>query len=165
VPGVVENGKGNGEAAKLSTFSTLKPHLIVEAPHAADAISFYKHVFGVEEIAKSHHSKRKADQELPLILHTHLKFSSMEVMVCDEAKEAGVELAAGAEETEEDGSNSFSGESEPTIWDQINAENRRRVWKVLNPSCCHCLDLNIGSHSNSRDLRVLQLLGDSSPSL
>jgi hypothetical protein len=63
VPAVAENGKGNGAAAKLPTFSTLKPHLIVEAPHAADAISFYQRVFGAEEIEKSHHSQRKADQE------------------------------------------------------------------------------------------------------
>ena len=42
---VAENGKGNGAAAKLPTFSTLKPHLTVEAPHAVDAISFYKCVF------------------------------------------------------------------------------------------------------------------------
>nr|ABK22759.1 unknown [Picea sitchensis]ABR16723.1 unknown [Picea sitchensis]ACN40534.1 unknown [Picea sitchensis]ACN41042.1 unknown [Picea sitchensis] len=92
VPAVAENGKGNGAAAKLPTFSTLKPHLIVEAPHAADAISFYKRVFGAEEIAKSHHPKRKADQELPLILHAHLKFGSAEVMVCDEAEEAGADV-------------------------------------------------------------------------
>lgn len=88
---VAENGKGNGAAAKLPTFSALKPHLIVEAPHAADAISFYKRAFGAEEIAKSHHPKRKADQELPLILHAHLKFGAVEVLVCDEAEEAGEE--------------------------------------------------------------------------
>jgi hypothetical protein len=165
VPAVAENGKGNGAAAKLPTFSTLKPHLIVEAPHAADAISFYQRVFGAEEIEKSHHSQRKADQELPLILHAHLKFGSAEVMVCDEAEEAGAELAAGVEETEEDGSDSFSGESEPAIWDRINVENRRRVRQVLNPSRRRLLDLKIGSQSNSRDLRVLRLLGDSPPSL
>jgi histone H2A len=74
-------------------------------------------------------------------------------------------LAADVEETEEGGSNSFSGEREPAIWDQINAENRRRVWQVLNPSRRRRLDLKIGSHSNSRDLRDLRLLGDSPPSL
>lgn len=93
VAAVAENGKGNGAVAKLPTFSILKPHLIVEAPHAADAISFYKRVFGAEEIAKSHHPKRKADQELPLILHAHLKFGAAEVMVCDETEEAGAEYA------------------------------------------------------------------------
>lgn len=92
VAAVAENGKGNGAVAKLPTFSILKPHLIVEAPHAADAISFYKRVFGAEEIAKSHHPKRKADQELPLILHAHLKFGAAEVMVCDETEEAGAEV-------------------------------------------------------------------------
>jgi hypothetical protein len=38
--------------------------------------------------------------------------------------------------------------------------------QVLNPSCrCRCLNLDIGSHSNSRDLRHLHLLGDSPLSL
>jgi hypothetical protein len=165
VPAAAENGKGNGAAAKLPTFSTLKPHWIVEAPHAADAISFYQRVFGAEEIEKSHHSQRKADQELPLILHAHLKFGSAEVMVCDEAEEAGAELAAGVEETEEDNSDSFSGEREPALWDRINVENRRRVQQVLNPSLRRRLDLKIGSQSNSTDLRVLRLLGGSPPSL
>lgn len=89
---VAENGKGNGVAAELPKFSLLKPHLIVEAPHAADAVSFYKSVFGAEEIAKSLHPKRKADQELPLILHAHLKFGSAEIMVCDETEEAGAKV-------------------------------------------------------------------------
>jgi hypothetical protein len=67
--------------------------------------------------------------------------------------------------TEEGGSNSFSGEREPTIWAQINAENRLRVRQVLNPSCRRHLDLKFESHSTSRDLRDLRLLGDSPPSL
>eukprot|EP01018_Ginkgo_biloba_P006320 Gb_00416 [translate_table: standard] len=92
----VENGKGqqgkeNG-ASKQLTFSVLKPHLIVEAPHAVDAIQFYKRAFGAEEVARSHHPKRKADQELPLILHAHLKFGAAELMVCDEAEEAGADV-------------------------------------------------------------------------
>jgi hypothetical protein len=67
--------------------------------------------------------------------------------------------------TEEGGSNSFSSEREPMIWAQINAENSLWVWKVLNPSFhCH-LDLKFESHSTSRDLRDLQLFGDSPPFL
>jgi hypothetical protein len=161
VPAVVKNGKGNGAAAKMPTFSTLKPHLIV----ATDAISFYQRVFGAEEIDKSHHSKRKADQELPLILHTHLKFISAEVLVCDEAEEVKAELAVSVEETEEDDADSFFGERKLVIRDRINVENRRRVQQVLNPSRHRLLDLKIRSRSNSRDLRVLQLLGDSPPLL
>uniref|UniRef100_A0A0D6R282 VOC domain-containing protein n=1 Tax=Araucaria cunninghamii TaxID=56994 RepID=A0A0D6R282_ARACU len=101
----VENGKENGGAAavagaavvdKALSYSVLRPHLIVEAPRAADAIQFYKRAFGAEEVAKSLHPKRKADQELPLILHAHLKFGAAEVMVCDEAEEAGVEVKSPA---------------------------------------------------------------------
>jgi hypothetical protein len=76
-----------------------------------------------------------------------------------------IRLAIGAEETEEGGSNSFYGEREPAIWDQINAENRLRVRQVINPSCRHRLDLKFEIHSTSRDLRDLRLLGDSPPSL
>jgi hypothetical protein len=67
--------------------------------------------------------------------------------------------------TEEGGSNSFSGKREPVIWAQINAENRLWVRQVLNPSCRRRLDLKFESHSTSRDLRDLRLLGDSPPSL
>lgn len=91
-----ENGKHNGGdvvAAKAApVFSALRPHLMVEAPKAADAIQFYKRAFGAEEVAKSLHPKRKAEQELPLILHAHLKFGAAEVMVCDETEEAGEEV-------------------------------------------------------------------------
>ncbi|GLJ26889.1 hypothetical protein SUGI_0526000 [Cryptomeria japonica] len=90
-----ENGKQNGGAvvAKAApVFSALRPHLIVEAPKAADAIQFYKRAFGAEEVAKSLHPKRKAEQELPLILHAHLKFGAAEVMVCDETEETGAEV-------------------------------------------------------------------------
>jgi hypothetical protein len=78
---------------------------------------------------------------------------------------SSIRSAAGAEETEEGGSNSGSGEREPTIWDQINTENRLRVRQMLNPSCHRRLDLKFKSHSTNRDLRDLRLLGDSPPSL
>ena len=67
------------------------PQLIVEAPRASDAISFYKRAFGAEEVARTLHTKRKADQELPLILHAHLKFGNAEVMLSDEVEESGSE--------------------------------------------------------------------------
>jgi len=36
----------------------------------------HQRVFGAEEIAKTQHHKRKAEQELPLILQAHLKFGA-----------------------------------------------------------------------------------------
>ncbi|KAH9305071.1 hypothetical protein KI387_009475 [Taxus chinensis] len=75
---------------KRPVFTVLRPHLIVEAPKAAEAIQFYKRAFGAEEGFKSLHPKRKADQELPLILHALLKFGAAEVIVCDETDD-GVE--------------------------------------------------------------------------
>ncbi|MCO5605123.1 hypothetical protein L7F22_059303 [Adiantum nelumboides] len=77
----------NGKEASC-VYKACIPHLVVESPRAADAIAFYKRAFGAEEVAKTLH-KRKADQEMPLILHAHLKFGSAEVMLCDEVEESG----------------------------------------------------------------------------
>ncbi|KAH7365660.1 hypothetical protein KP509_18G040200 [Ceratopteris richardii] len=74
----------NGKQACV--YNACIPHLVVDAPRAADAISFYKRAFGAEEVAKTLH-KRKADQEMPLILHAHLKFGSAEIMLCDKVEE------------------------------------------------------------------------------
>ncbi|KAH7431952.1 hypothetical protein KP509_07G000500 [Ceratopteris richardii] len=57
-------------------------HLVVDIPRAVDAISSYKRVFGAEEVEKTL-DKCKVDQEVPLILHAHLKFGSAEIMLCD----------------------------------------------------------------------------------
>ncbi|XP_024516341.1 uncharacterized protein LOC9660448 [Selaginella moellendorffii] len=81
----VNGGSGHGEIV----YEQLLPHLFVKAPHASDAIEFYKKAFGAEEVAKSHHPKRKADQDVPLILHAHLKFGAAEIMVCDDTADAG----------------------------------------------------------------------------
>ncbi|KAH7442947.1 hypothetical protein KP509_02G009300 [Ceratopteris richardii] len=77
----------NGKQASC-VYKVCIPQLVIEAPRAADAISFYKRAFGAEEVAKTLH-KRKAGQELPLILHAHLKFGSAEIMLCDEVEESG----------------------------------------------------------------------------
>lgn len=82
----------NGAEIKLSSpcaYSACVPHLVVEAPFASDAIAFYKRAFGAEEVSRILHTKRKADQELPLILHAHLKFGTAEIMLCDEFEESG----------------------------------------------------------------------------
>lgn len=66
---MAENDKRNGEAVKLQTPYTLKPHMIVEALNSAE---------------------RKADHNFPPILHAHLKSGAAEVMVCDGTEEADV---------------------------------------------------------------------------
>ncbi|OVA08684.1 Glyoxalase-like domain [Macleaya cordata] len=79
------NGTGadNGSTTKTVNFFSLKPKIVVHGSKAADAIQFYKAAFGAEELAREIHPKRKAEQELPLILCAELKVGSSVFQVCD----------------------------------------------------------------------------------
>ncbi|KAK3001860.1 hypothetical protein RJ639_022129 [Escallonia herrerae] len=79
----VHNGDAVNGGSKAVTFSALKPQLFVEAPKAADAVQFYKAAFGAEEGVRVMHPKRKADQELPLVLSAELKLGSSAFLVSD----------------------------------------------------------------------------------
>lgn len=68
-------------------FSALKPQLFVEAPKASDAVQFFKVAFGAEEVNRVMNPKRKADQELPLILSAELKLGSSFIIVSDLASD------------------------------------------------------------------------------
>lgn len=74
---------GDGAEAKAVSFTAVKPQLVVEAPKASDAISFYKAAFGAEEVSRSLHPKRKADQELPLILSSQLLLAGTTILISD----------------------------------------------------------------------------------
>ncbi|XP_074316227.1 uncharacterized protein At5g48480 [Silene latifolia] len=69
------------------TFSSFKTQLVVEAPKAADAVAFYKAAFGVEEVNRLMHPKRKAEQEQPLVLSADLKLASAIFSVSDSIDE------------------------------------------------------------------------------
>lgn len=73
----------NGAKASPVVFTAAKPWLVVDAPKANDAVQFYKAAFGAEEVSRVNHPKRKADQELPLILSAELKLGSSIVVVSD----------------------------------------------------------------------------------
>ncbi|CAN6446958.1 unnamed protein product [Victoria cruziana] len=84
----------NGSAAengslKAPVFSALRPKLVVQSPKAADAVAFYKAAFGAEEVERSNHPKRKAEQDLPLILFSRLRLGPVELLVADETEESG----------------------------------------------------------------------------
>lgn len=64
-------------------FAAVKPWLVVEAPKADEAVQFYKAAFGAEEVSRVNHPKRKAEQELPLILSAELKLGSSSIIVSD----------------------------------------------------------------------------------
>ncbi|XP_057964727.1 uncharacterized protein At5g48480 [Malania oleifera] len=96
----VQNGGANGGESKAVTFSALKPQLFVQAPKASDALQFYKAAFGAEEVSRTMHPKRKADQEQPLILSAQVKLGSTAFLVSDvvddsvsQAKPEGVVFA------------------------------------------------------------------------
>ncbi|KAL3517883.1 hypothetical protein ACH5RR_020472 [Cinchona calisaya] len=64
-------------------FAAMKPRLYVEAPKAKDAVQFYKTAFGAEEVNRTVHPKRKAEQELPLLLSAELKLGYSSFLVTD----------------------------------------------------------------------------------
>ncbi|KAL5710402.1 hypothetical protein ACHQM5_020966 [Ranunculus cassubicifolius] len=73
----LQNGESiqNGNT-KAVTFSCIKVPLSIQAPKAAEAIQFYKSAFGAVEVNRENHPKRKADQDLPLILAADLQLGS-----------------------------------------------------------------------------------------
>ncbi|XP_058105584.1 uncharacterized protein At5g48480-like [Magnolia sinica] len=79
----LQNGGAENGSSKAVIFSSLKPQLCVPAPKAAEAVQFYKTAFGAEELKRSVHPKRKAEQELPLILSAELKLGPYVFIVCD----------------------------------------------------------------------------------
>ncbi|KAI3802004.1 hypothetical protein L1987_30126 [Smallanthus sonchifolius] len=77
-------GETNGVAVeKTVTFTAVKPQLFVESPKVSDAVAFYKSAFGFEEVNRVTHPKRKADQELPLLLSAEIKLGSSSILVSD----------------------------------------------------------------------------------
>ncbi|XP_076950981.1 uncharacterized protein At5g48480-like [Bidens hawaiensis] len=65
------------------TFTAMKPQLFVESSKANDAVAFYKSAFGAEEMSRVSHPKRKADQELPLLLSAEIKLGNTTFIVSD----------------------------------------------------------------------------------
>ncbi|GER55006.1 early tobacco anther 1 [Striga asiatica] len=80
----VQNGAGadNGSKGEVA-FAVVKPWLVVEAPKANDAVQFYKAAFGAEEVSSVNHPKRKAEQEIPLVLSAELKLGTSVIVVSD----------------------------------------------------------------------------------
>ena len=60
-----------------------KPWLFVEAPKANDAVQFYEVALGAEDVSRTVHPKRKAEQELQLLLAVELKLGSFSFLVSD----------------------------------------------------------------------------------
>ncbi|BAT84227.1 hypothetical protein LR48_Vigan03g107600 [Vigna angularis] len=89
-----QNGVTENAAAAVS-FLAVKPQLLVEAPKANDAVSFYKAAFDAEEVARALNPKRKADHELPLILSAELKIAGSTIIVADLVDDSASPLKAG----------------------------------------------------------------------
>ncbi|GAB2282404.1 hypothetical protein Dimus_016949 [Dionaea muscipula] len=83
------NGTENGAAVESRdvSFSAFKPQLLVEAPKASDAVQFFKAAFGAEEVARTVHPKRKAEQDQPLVISAELKIGSSVFSVADVSAE------------------------------------------------------------------------------
>lgn len=68
-----------------TTFSAMKTQLFIKATKANDAVEFYKAAFGAEEINRVTRPKRKADQELPLVISAELKIGDSIFVVSDDS--------------------------------------------------------------------------------
>jgi uncharacterized glyoxalase superfamily protein PhnB len=81
----VQNGGAEKAAAcdAVVSFTAVKLRVLVEAPKANDAVQFYKTAFGAEELGRTTHPKRKAEQELPLVLSAQLKLGGSTIIVSD----------------------------------------------------------------------------------
>lgn len=83
---MAEGHNGVAAADKVATqvvFSAVKPWIVVDAPKASEAVQFFKSAFGAEEVSRSNHPKRKAEQEQPLVLSAELKLGSFVFVVSD----------------------------------------------------------------------------------
>ncbi|CAN4113762.1 unnamed protein product [Withania somnifera] len=80
-----QNGVGSVKEVTGASivFMAVKPKLFVEAPKGNDAVQFYKDAFGAEEVTRVNHPKRKAEQEIPLVLSVELKLGSSSFIVAD----------------------------------------------------------------------------------
>ncbi|XP_021978082.1 uncharacterized protein At5g48480 isoform X2 [Helianthus annuus] len=79
---------GAAPAAPQVTFTALKPQVFVEASKVNDAVAFYKAAFGAEEVNRVSNPKRKADQELPLLLSAEIKLGSSTILISDLADDS-----------------------------------------------------------------------------
>ncbi|KAL1834946.1 hypothetical protein ACET3Z_004597 [Daucus carota] len=78
----VKNGDAH-DGNKTVSFSAFKPQMFVEEGKVGDAVHFYKAAFGAQEVNHVTQTKRKADQELPLVVSAELKLGSTIFLVSD----------------------------------------------------------------------------------
>ncbi|EHA8588866.1 hypothetical protein COCNU_scaffold006944G000010 [Cocos nucifera] len=90
---MAQEGEGNGAAP--ASIIAFKPQLLVPAMKADEAVQFYKAAFGAEELKRMNQPKRKAEQEVPLILCAELKIGSSSLLVCDQTEDDSAAGGAG----------------------------------------------------------------------
>ncbi|OMO74597.1 hypothetical protein COLO4_26572 [Corchorus olitorius] len=90
----VQNG-GAKEAVEVK-FTAVKPHLMVEAAKAVDAVQFYKTAFGAVESGRNVYPKRKAEQDLPHIVSSHLELAGSTILVSGVAEDSATVKTKGA---------------------------------------------------------------------
>ncbi|KAK1398078.1 Early tobacco anther 1 [Heracleum sosnowskyi] len=91
----VKNGDATNGSTKAVTFSAMKMQLFVEAPKANDAVLFYKAAFGAEEVNRVSQPKRKADQELPLVISAEIKLGGTTIIVSDISDDSPAPIKSG----------------------------------------------------------------------
>ncbi|XP_022004038.1 uncharacterized protein At5g48480-like [Helianthus annuus] len=61
---------------------------LTEALKVVDAVAFYKAAFGAEEVNRVNHPKRKADQELPVLISAEIKLANSSFLVSDVSEDS-----------------------------------------------------------------------------
>ncbi|PKU74429.1 uncharacterized protein At5g48480 [Dendrobium catenatum] len=74
----------NGDSGKAVSLASFKAQLVLPESKANEAVKFYKAAFGAEELVRVNHSKRKAEQDVPLIIFAELKISNNSFLVSDQ---------------------------------------------------------------------------------
>ncbi|KAI7734373.1 hypothetical protein M8C21_024533 [Ambrosia artemisiifolia] len=88
VAAAVSEVNGGDVEKTVVTFTAVKPKVFVEASKVAEAVAFYKGAFGAEEVNRVNHPKRKADQELPVLVSAEVKIGSSSVIVSDVSEDS-----------------------------------------------------------------------------
>ncbi|OAY75332.1 Uncharacterized protein ACMD2_11555 [Ananas comosus] len=95
-----ENGSAAAAAAAAGMVG-VKAQVVMAGAKGEEAVRFYKAAFGAEEVRRATHPKRKAEQELPLLIFAELRIGASSFLVSDRIDDdsvpaAGVKEGSGA---------------------------------------------------------------------
>ncbi|KAK1258350.1 hypothetical protein QJS04_geneDACA009278 [Acorus gramineus] len=137
---------GVATAARAAVVS-VKTRLMVPEGKSDEAVKFYKAVFGAEELNRISYPKRKADQELPLIICADFKIGSSVFQVCDKtddkisAKDGGSDIVFWLDAEDVEGTGAKLIEAGAVLEEKI----------IADESSCGCAQIASGPVGKYKD--------------